>query len=80
MNNNIVSGMFIPPIKEEPRVCNEKPFFLNTNGDIAFRNDDFVVREVIRGSHKDLADEINILNYAFKLGYETVYPKSFSDL
>ena len=70
--NNIISGQYTPIVTlKQKRVCNEKPFFLNSNGDIAFRVDDFIVREIIRGSHKDIAEEINVLNYAFKLGYET---------
>ena len=80
INNHNVSGMCYIPKAQEERVCIEKPFFLNSNGHIAFRKDDFIVLEVIRGNHKDLGLQIETLNLAFKYGYETVYPKSFADL
>lgn len=68
------------PIKSE-RICNERPFFLNANGDIAFRIPTYVFIKVVDSASRTLvAEYIDFLNKAFKFGYETKDITSFSDI
>lgn len=51
-------------------LCTKIPFFINSNGDIAFETPHNVVYDIDAGREKLAKEIVTGLNDAFKLGYE----------
>ena len=52
--------------------CQEKPYFLNRDGNISFRTHEYVIADIDRRmSSRFVGEIIDSLNEAFRLGYET---------
>lgn len=72
MENTITSDSVCQQgsVKLTQVLCNEMPFFVNNNGDIAYRDPHNVIIDVDYG-RKSLAEKIVVgLNEAYKLGFE----------
>ena len=50
--------------------CSEMPFFINNNGDIAYREQYHVVMDIFGRSQKYAIEIVKGLNDAYKKGYE----------
>jgi len=57
-------------VKQYQVKCSEMPFFLNNNGDIAYRESHDVLLEVFGSSQRYSPEIVKALNEAYKRGYE----------
>ena len=70
LTGSVPAGNFQCNVSQRQVLCKEMPFFVNTNGDIAYRNPHYVILDVDYGRGKLANTIVKALNEAYKLGFE----------
>lgn len=70
LTGSVDAASFQGSVKQQQVFCKEMPFFINSNGDIAYRNPHDVIMDISFGRRRLAETIVRGLNEAYKLGYE----------